>query len=401
MRVSSTAAIPLSRSWTRERFSSIRFMCWVPRIGFVVGSGRDTRSVRGLGDRFAAGSEELAGCAPDNGARSDTRGRTVPSLSCKHPRKPRCHISWPVAARLGCAASRVRPGEHGWRRRQRRCWLRPCAHEQGVEATVVACGADDPHCECDDRRVWCSHARATAGPCEDRSAVRTSSPIAHGLAARSSPAARRSRPNQPRRNHPRERCVCRAGSSGTAPGATAAGRASPRRTSPLPGAWCAHGCACRPSALPTGPDTPALLPGSRTSCPSAASSVRGRHRTRPCPCDLDRAPCKEALSHRSAPEHRDREDSSPDRRCPATTRLREDYPGLLSGLYRPFDERPSYATQPTPACWNETPEGEQTCDCSPASSRIAACAGTCRLQDRAPSTPCRNQLDTLPQAASR
>jgi hypothetical protein len=40
-------AMPLSRSWRRAPLSSIRFMIWIPQIGFVVGSGRDTAPVRG------------------------------------------------------------------------------------------------------------------------------------------------------------------------------------------------------------------------------------------------------------------------------------------------------------------------------------------------------------------
>ena len=93
------------------------------------------------------------------------------------------------------------------------------------------------------------------------------------------------------------------------------GEASLRRTSPLPAAWFGHGCACRPSVLPSDPDMPAPLPGSRTSCPSAASSAHGRRRLRLFLFDLDPALCKAAPSRRSAPERRDTTDSSADRRC--------------------------------------------------------------------------------------
>ena len=98
-------------------------------------------------------------------------------------------------------------------------------------------------------------------------------------------------------------------------------------------------CACQPSVLPSDPDTPAPLPGSRTFCPSVASSAHGRRPTRPCPCDPDRAPYKEMPSRRSAPEHRDTEDSSVDRRCRATVRLRASCPKPRPASIRPAAER--------------------------------------------------------------
>ena len=50
--------------------------------------------------------------------------------------------------------------------------------------------------------------------------------------------------------------------------------------------------------------------------------------------------------------------------------------------------------------WNGRPAGEPTCGCSPASSRTAACAGTCRSADRAPSDRCRNRPGLLRQGVS-
>ncbi len=90
--------------------------------------------------------------------------------------------------------------------------------------------------------------------------------------------------------------------------AAAAGRASPRQTSPRPGAWWCRGCACRPSGSPSGRDRLGLPRVSRSGAPSAASSACGRHSIRLSPCDRDRARGTAAPPRRSARGSRGRED---------------------------------------------------------------------------------------------
>jgi hypothetical protein len=77
------------------------------------------------------------------------------------------------------------------------------------------------------------------------------------------------------------------------------------------------------------------------------------------------------------------------------------YPRLRSAAYRPAAKRPSHAARPILANLNGKPAAEPICDCSPASSRTAACADTCRCPDRAPSARCRNQPGILHLVASR
>src|ERR1019366_2112579 len=170
---------------------------------------------------------------------------------------------------------RVRPGEHGWHRRPRRYCLRPCAHAPAVAAGAAAYDAGDPHRGCGARHACRPDARAATRRCADPAAAHTSHPIARRPGVQSSPVEHRSKPLQLRRSHPDAQYARRTGSNETAPEAAPAKRASLRRTSPPPAAWSARGCACRPNTLPSGPDTPALLPGSRTSCPSTASSAHG------------------------------------------------------------------------------------------------------------------------------
>ena len=94
--------------------------------------------------------------------------------------------------------------------------------------------------------------------CADRAAARARRPTAPGPRGRSSRAARGSRrastSTQP------SRCTVRVAELVVAKrldAAAAAAPAAPRRTSRRPGAWSCRGCACRPSAPPSGRGTPA------------------------------------------------------------------------------------------------------------------------------------------------
>ena len=155
-------------------------------------------------------------------------------------------------------------------------------------------------------------------------------------------------------------------------------RASLRRTSPPPAAWSGHGCACRPSVLPSDRDTPAPLPGSRTACPSAASSVHGRHRFRLSLFDLDPAPAgqrRHAVVRQNIAIERIQARIVDVGRQHAFAKIIQNH--------HPRDAaqaggRPSRATRPISVCWNGSSAVEPTCGCSPASARTAACAGTCR-----------------------
>src|ERR1035438_3358263 len=162
-----------------------------------------------------------------------------------------------------------------------------------------------------------------------------------------------------------------------------------------------RGCACRPNTVPSGPDTPAPLPGSRTSCPSAAFFAHGLRYFRLFLFDPDPAPCTAVPLHRNAPEHRDTRDSNQDRRCQPTTRLHANCPEPRPVLNHPAGEKPFHATRPTHAHWIGSSADEHTCDCNPVSLQTAACADTCHYPDRAPSAPCRNQPELLRPAASR
>ena len=84
--------------------------------------------------------------------------------------------------------------------------------------------------------------------------------------------------------------------------------AAPRQTSPRPAASSCRGCACRPSASPSDPDTPAPPRASRSGVLAAAFSARDRRRLRPSLCDRDRRRGTAARRRRSARARRDRAD---------------------------------------------------------------------------------------------
>src|SRR5215472_4054225 len=118
---------------------------------------------------------------------------------------------------------------------------------------------------CDSRRVSDADAREEVGWCSDAGCARAVRPIALSLDARSILAASCNTRLRLPHNHPDERHVLRIGSSGRVPEAVLAGTVFLLRTWPQPGAWWCHGCVCRPSVLPNGRDTFALLPGSRNA----------------------------------------------------------------------------------------------------------------------------------------
>src|SRR5881392_1406610 len=141
-------------------------------------------------------------------------------------------------------------------------------HEQ-LAATAAPCSAafswGDLLPGCDSRRVSDAGAREEAGWCGDAGHARAAHPIAPSPDVRSIPAANCNRRLRLPHNHPDALHVLRIGSSGKVPEAVLAGAVFLPRTSRQPGVWWCHGCVYRPSVLPSGRDTLALLPGSRSA----------------------------------------------------------------------------------------------------------------------------------------
>src|SRR5438128_7094818 len=157
----------------------------------------------------------------------------------------------------------------------------------------------------DIHRVSGAGAHEEVGWCSDAECARVAHPIAPSLAARSIPAAGCNRPPRPPRNRPDARRVLRIGNSGTAPEAGGASAVFLRRTWPRPVVWSCHGCACRPSALPSGPDRPALPRDSQSASLGEVFSSCGRPRTPLFLFDLDHGPGKRALPRHSGSGHLD------------------------------------------------------------------------------------------------
>src|SRR5450631_752697 len=120
----------------------------------------------------------------------------------------------------------------------------------------------------------------------DGHAVHSTAPERSG---RSSLVALHSRLRPLRRSRPDELCVRRIGSSGRARPATATELAVLLRTWRRLAVWWFREYACRPNALPSGPDTPALLPSFRSGALSVVFSWRGRRPTQLFLCGPDRS----------------------------------------------------------------------------------------------------------------
>ena len=265
---------------------------------------------------------------------------------------------------------------------------------------MAACAVDGLDHGCDVRRASDPDVRVKVHRFADREAARTSHPTGREATALSSLAALRSKPPLPRRSHPVERYVARIGSNGTAPAATPAGKASLRRTSQSPAAWCGRGCAW--SAQRSSQWSRYAWASSRLSkrLPSAVSSAHGRRRTRPCLYDPDRAPgmacCHAIVSQNIAIQGIQTWIVDVGRQHGFAQVVGNHDPRRTAQT----SKRPSRAARPTPAHSIETPKTEPTCDCSPASEQTAVCAGICRCQGPARSDLCRIPGTLLP-ASSR
>ena len=148
-RVSSTAAMPLRRSCTRERFSSIRFI-WLELL-----------EVDALLDEVAILSQfadewidlpqresSLWTALQITAHEAILRGRAGSSAAAQASSEAALpYFLTSTKNALDATHPEVRPGEahHVWRPRQRRCWLLPCAHVPAVEVTAAEYDAGDPH----------------------------------------------------------------------------------------------------------------------------------------------------------------------------------------------------------------------------------------------------------------
>ena len=124
-RVSSTAAMPPSRSWRKARSNSIRFMSF----GLLGSFLNEVAIQRELADQridLAQAQWQCAAGAPDSGARSGNRRRPFPERRRKPRRHARRRTSWPATARPGCGARPLVPALHASPGRARRCASRPC-----------------------------------------------------------------------------------------------------------------------------------------------------------------------------------------------------------------------------------------------------------------------------------
>ena len=179
------------------------------------------------------------------------------ALSARQPREPAGDLDW-------TCATGARNGS--WPHLHRRSrFARPAPKGRPSKSCVRRCFGDQRNQDVVTNVVSKASTQTTrlfstgyAQPRSsgDRAAARELRSTGRGRYGRSSPAAPRSRQTQPRRSRPDARCGGRTGSSGTARAATGRGPAAPRRTWRRPAAWSCRGRGCRPSAAPSGPDTP-------------------------------------------------------------------------------------------------------------------------------------------------
>ena len=149
---------------------------------------------------------------------------------------------------------------------------------------------------------------------------------------------------------------------------------------------------------PSDPDRPALPPGSRSAALSAASSWHGRRRLPPCPCDPDRGRGRAERRRRSGQHvaiQRIERGIVDVRREHAFAQIVEHHDAHAAT--QPA-ERLLMQFGPDARAGAEDQQAHGLCGCSRASSRTAACGGTCRCADRAPSGRCRNRPVLLRRA---
>ena len=229
--------------------------------------------------------------------------------------------SWRARGRRGCGGRRPRPRAGGCAS-QTAPMLRPGRRARAASSASVVAG----RARAAGRRRRCDGSPRGARRCSRRSwpVCGVEQPDVQGVPLHLDCAADPARRRAVVRGLDFDAAVevhrarRRTGSSETARAAAARARAAPRQTSRRPGAWSCRGCACRPSASPSGRDT--LAPASSVSKRSPFSGVFCAW---PTPgFDLALAigiadAARQRRRRRSARARRDRADSASGRRCPA------------------------------------------------------------------------------------
>ena len=188
-------------------------------------------------DRLAAGSAAVAALAPNSGGQNGSCKRRFPEPPHRPLPRPLGHAFWPAPAPLESGAPQPVPAPHASRDTRRRSGSQLGPHAATGVASRAAFVWGDLGLGCDAFRAPGAGVLAIVRPSAGAADGRAGDPIAPVPAGQSIPAARCSRrPGLPR-SHPDSPSACRIGSSGRAPPAVVARRASPRRTWPLLVVW--------------------------------------------------------------------------------------------------------------------------------------------------------------------